>query len=58
MLILDPSQPFVKEMNCEFDVEHGDIEVTDYDFNGMVFEWAHIITSKGRGAQKKNLIAD
>jgi len=47
VLILDPSQPFVKEMNCEFEVEHGDLEFTDYDFNGMVFERAHIITSKG-----------
>ncbi|MBI1929769.1 hypothetical protein HYR99_36660 [Candidatus Poribacteria bacterium] len=48
VLILDPSQPFVKEMNCEFEVEHGDLEFTDYDFNGMVFERAHIITSKGQ----------
>jgi hypothetical protein len=46
--IFEPDHPFVKEMNSEFDVEHGDIEMTDYDFNGMVFERAHIITSKGQ----------
>ncbi|MBI1929771.1 hypothetical protein HYR99_36670 [Candidatus Poribacteria bacterium] len=58
LLPLEPDHPFVKEMNCEFEVEHGDLEFTDYDFNGMVFERAHIITSKGRGAPKKDLIAD
>ncbi len=46
--IFDPSHAFVKEMNSEFDVEHGDLEFTDYDFNGMVFEQAHIITSKAQ----------
>ena len=48
LLPLEPDHPFVKEMNCEFEVEHGDLEFTDYDFNGMVFERAHIITSKGQ----------
>ncbi len=46
--IFAPDHPFVKEMNCEFEVEHGELEFTDYDFNGMVFERAHIITSKGQ----------
>jgi hypothetical protein len=48
VLILELSHPFVEKMNSEFDVEHGDIEFTDYVFNGMAFERAHIITSKGR----------
>ena len=46
-LLLEPHYPFVKEMNSEFNVEHGDLEFTDYDFDGMVFERMHIITSKG-----------
>jgi len=57
LLPLEPDHPFVKEMNGEFEVEHGDLEFTDYDFNGMVFERAHIITSKGQRAPKKDLIA-
>ena len=48
--LLEPHQPFVQEMNREFNVEHGNLEFTDYDFNGMVFERAHIITSKARQA--------
>jgi hypothetical protein len=48
LLPLEPDQPFVKAMNDEFNVEHGNIEFTDYDFNGMVFEQVHIITSNGR----------
>ena len=48
VLLLEPYQPFVEEINSEFDVEHGDIEFTDYDFDGMVFERAHIITSKAQ----------
>lgn len=55
VLILEPSHPFVEEMNSKFDVGHGHIEFTDYVFNGMVFERVHIITSKG---QRPNLKKD
>jgi hypothetical protein len=46
VLILDPSQEFVQEMNDEVQVEHGNVKITDYIFNGMGIERAHIITSK------------
>jgi hypothetical protein len=46
VLILDPSQEFVQEMNDEVRVEHGNVKITDYIFNGMSIERAHIITSK------------
>ncbi len=46
VLVLDPSQEFVKEMNEEVRVEHGNVKLMDYIFNGMGIERAHIITSK------------
>ncbi len=45
-------------MNPEFDVEHGDLEFTDYDFDGMVFERMHIITSKMGKRIDTDLVVD
>ena len=50
VLILDPSQEFVKEINDEVSVEHGNVKITDYIFNGMGIERAYIITSKSDAA--------
>jgi hypothetical protein len=56
--LLTPDHPLVEDMNTEFEVEHGDVEFIDYDFNGMVYERGHVITSKRRESQKKEVTSD
>ena len=46
VILLDPSQEFVKEVNEEVNVEHGNVRIMGYEFNGMEIKRAHIITSK------------
>lgn len=55
VLILDPSQNFVREVNNETDVEHGNVELSSFVFNGMAIERAYIITSKRMPMQLDNL---
>ena len=47
IVLLDLSEDFVKEVNSSVNsIEHGNLELVNYVFNGMAMKRAHIITSK------------
>lgn len=47
IVLLDPWEDFVKEVHGSVaSVEHGNLELVNYVFNGMDMKRAHIITSK------------
>ena len=44
--LLEPSEPFVREVNQMVQVEHGLVELRDVVLNGMAMTRAYIITSR------------
>ena len=46
IVLLEPSEDFVKSVNSDIRVEHGNAEFVNYVFNGMAMKRAHIVTSK------------
>ena len=46
IVLLNPSEPFVKEITEKVGKKRGVAEVTNHLFNGMVIERGHIITAK------------
>ena len=53
VVILSPTEPFVREVTSDFQVEHGNVEFTYREFNGMLMKHAYIITSNQDAMKKK-----
>lgn len=45
IVLLDPNEPFVKEMADRIKRKRGVAEVSNYLFNGMMIERGHVITA-------------
>lgn len=46
VVLLDPTDNLVKNVNSTTCIEHGNAEFVDCVFNGIVIKHAHIVTSK------------
>jgi hypothetical protein len=51
IVVIDPDDAHVQELNREIHVEHGNVEVRDSTFSGLAIKQAHIITSNRPPAQ-------
>jgi hypothetical protein len=46
IVVIDPDDVAVQNLNRDIEVEHGNVEVRDSNFFGLAVKQAHIITSK------------
>lgn len=46
IVLIDPEDVAVQNLNRAIQVEHGNVEVRDSNFSGLAIKHAHIITSK------------
>ena len=45
VVLLEPTDDIVKSVNNAIQIEHGNAELVDYTFNGILIKHAHIVTS-------------
>ena len=46
VVVLPPSDPFIKNIYTVFEVEHGTVKVSNFTLNGITLKEAYLITSK------------